>query len=598
MDPVAWVSFLGAVAATLAAARAARRRRVGAAVALLVLVSALLHGNLAWHEGLGRWDERYHAVVARNLIDHPLVPTLIERPLYDADRSDWLESHVWLHKPPLATWLMAGSMALFGENEPALRLPSVLLASLAVALTFLLARRFLDETAALLAAGAHAWFGRLALLSAGMRATDHVDAIFIVFIELGVLLAVLASDRLGARRRAAWWLTAATGAVTGLAYLTKDAPSLLVLAVFGVCVWQRCDGGWRRLAAPAVAFAVAAALAAPWRLYTALGFPDADAGLGALALSRMTRVVESHAGPWSFHLANLSAHYGPLTWIPIVGFLAVALARRRDWLPLVAWLALTYLAFSLAATKMDSYVLIAAPVIFCALGWFAAACGGALLDPSNPARRRALYGAVLLLVAASYTVGAVLKVHDPTDRIARRPLWAQELQYLGEQVAHLPGGPWVVFGAPAQIEAMFYARATFSKSPPRPKHLEQARARGLAAAVYGWPDDPLVQWARESEGVRFIPCDPRALAARQLLQRIRAEKLEDALIVNAPEAAVVAPYLHRLEHLDVLGAVQPEHRDVRRAVERGRRIAVIERPGESVPGALASLPGAVVLRAE
>jgi len=34
----------------------------------------------------------------------------------------------WLEKPPLYFWLMAGSAALFGETEFAMRLPAVMLA--------------------------------------------------------------------------------------------------------------------------------------------------------------------------------------------------------------------------------------------------------------------------------------------------------------------------------------------------------------------------------------------------------------------------------------------------------------------------------------
>jgi 4-amino-4-deoxy-L-arabinose transferase len=593
MDPVAWLSFLGALAATIGAAAAAGRRDPRVPLLLLFLAALLLHGNLAWHEGLGRWDERFHALVARNLLDHPLVPILIERPLYDATASDWFNSHVWLHKPPLATWLMAGSMALFGENEFALRLPSVLLSASCVVLTFLIARRFLGVTAALLAAGFHAWFGRAALLSAGLRATDHVDAIFVFFVALGVLLALLAADRLGDRRRGAWWLTAATGVVTGLAYLTKSAPSVVVLAVFAVAVLPLRSTWLRRLSALAVASAVALAVAAPWTLYAALAFPDAYAESRSIVLDRVLHAVEGHAGPWYFHLANLPDHFGLLTWIPLLGFVYVASVRRRDWLPLVAWIGLTYLAFSLAATKMKSYVFIAAPVIFCALGWFAAAYleSWGRLSP----RRRVLYGVTVLAVVLAYAGGGALKVHRPWRPLDRTPLWAEELRYLGEQVEHLPPGPWVVFGAPAEIEAMFYARATFSVLRPEPKHLAQARARGLQVAVYGRKDDLRLTRAGEFEGVRFIPPEPRTLAARRLLVRIYELGLGDALIVNAPYGDEIAAYLNRIGYLEVLGAVSPANPAVARAVERGRRIVVVERVGESIPPELARLPGAVLL---
>ena len=41
-------------------------------------------------------------------------------------------------QPPVALWLMAGSMRVFGVNEIAMRLPSLLLSTGAVLLTFLI----------------------------------------------------------------------------------------------------------------------------------------------------------------------------------------------------------------------------------------------------------------------------------------------------------------------------------------------------------------------------------------------------------------------------------------------------------------------------
>src|SRR5262249_61927276 len=61
---------------------------------------------------------------------------------------------------------------------------------------------------------------------------------------------------------------------------------------------------------------------------------------------------------------------GPLVWLVLVVFAATAVTSRRDLLPLVGWIALTYAAFSAAATKMDNYVLVALPAVFCAYGWF------------------------------------------------------------------------------------------------------------------------------------------------------------------------------------------------------------------------------------
>src|SRR5687767_15833441 len=109
------------------AARAARRGRPRMAALLLVALALLLRGYAAADPHLHEWDERYHAVVAKNLLRHPLRPTLYDDPVRPYDNRDWLASHLWLHKPPLALWTMAGSVGVFGANEAAVRLPSIVL---------------------------------------------------------------------------------------------------------------------------------------------------------------------------------------------------------------------------------------------------------------------------------------------------------------------------------------------------------------------------------------------------------------------------------------------------------------------------------------
>ena len=77
------------------------------------------------------WDERFHALVARNLLSHLATRTLVEAPV-GAASLDWMRAHVWLHKPPLSLWLMALSRGAFGAGELALRLPSLVLHACAV----------------------------------------------------------------------------------------------------------------------------------------------------------------------------------------------------------------------------------------------------------------------------------------------------------------------------------------------------------------------------------------------------------------------------------------------------------------------------------
>ncbi|HZX96024.1 MAG TPA: glycosyltransferase family 39 protein, partial [Myxococcales bacterium] len=136
----------------------------GTALALAMSMDDFLHP----------WDERYHAVVARHLISHPLVPTLYEEtPLPMAPV--WGSGHVWIHKPPFPLWLMAASLRLLGTCEFAVRLPSVLLLAACAFATARIGSRLLDERAGLIGAFLVAVNGNLLDLASGRKPTDHVD---------------------------------------------------------------------------------------------------------------------------------------------------------------------------------------------------------------------------------------------------------------------------------------------------------------------------------------------------------------------------------------------------------------------------------------
>jgi 4-amino-4-deoxy-L-arabinose transferase len=117
---------LGAAGFSYVLALAAwRRGRPGLAAGLFVAAGLGLRLYASGDDYLHAWDERFHALVAKNLMAHPLRPTLYDTPLLPYDYRDWQEAEVWLHKPTLrvardSAWHLVGG-----------RLPS-LLASLFV----------------------------------------------------------------------------------------------------------------------------------------------------------------------------------------------------------------------------------------------------------------------------------------------------------------------------------------------------------------------------------------------------------------------------------------------------------------------------------
>jgi len=275
----------------------AQNKSYSMALFLILLVGLLLRIYAASDLYLHEWDERYHALVAKHMIAAPFRPTLYAHPVLDYDYRSWVSNHIWLHKPPLPLWLMAISLQAFGINEWALRLPSILASTLAIALTYEIGKYYLDQKSALLAAFLHAIHGLVIELTGGKIATDHYDVLFLVFIELGIYFSIKYTKGTSHLK---WPI--AIGMSMGLAILTKWLPALIILAVFwGVAMstkknWLYLirDGG--------VILFTASLLVLPWQWYIFQEYPLEAAWESAYNTQHITQGVEGHLEPWYYHL--------------------------------------------------------------------------------------------------------------------------------------------------------------------------------------------------------------------------------------------------------------------------------------------------------
>jgi 4-amino-4-deoxy-L-arabinose transferase-like glycosyltransferase len=119
----------------------AARRAAGAAVAVSVLLAALLLGPGLGRAPLDDPGEGQHAEIAREMLGGSWIALRLNGVRY-------------FDKPPLLYWLTAASFTLFGLDEGAARLPSLLGALFAVAGTTLLGARLLGPAGGLLAGAA------------------------------------------------------------------------------------------------------------------------------------------------------------------------------------------------------------------------------------------------------------------------------------------------------------------------------------------------------------------------------------------------------------------------------------------------------------
>jgi 4-amino-4-deoxy-L-arabinose transferase len=412
------------------------------ALTLMLIASFGLKLHHLGHLALKGLDESFHAVVAANLLEHPLAPMLIDRPLLPYDYRNWSSNHVWLHKGIVPLWQIALSFKVWGVETFGLRFPSALLTTLSALLTYLIGRELLDRGAALTAAFLHAFSPQMLMLAHGYAFSDHIDVALVFWAELGIWLVVRAM------RTGRLSYAALAGAAQALAFLSKMYPALIVTGV-ALVAWlapamrlaRREDtrlAGKHLLALLGVSIAVAA----PWLIWTAVKFPDEFRHEYLYALWHFGADVEGFAAPWDrvvfgYALASLDLFY-PLALASTV-FLLVRAAQMRDirqWI-ILAWALGVFVTFTVARSKTPSATAPGWPALYLIVGATVAraARGDGLMLGT------CLVATVLMVVARGGF--DVLAKGGASGEILRRNIWV-----LWHALAALGGGAALQLVAP------------------------------------------------------------------------------------------------------------------------------------------------------
>ena len=340
-------------------------------VSLILAATFLLKLRHLDHTALTQWDEAHHAVVARNLLKHPLRPTLYDVPYLPYDSRKWSENHVWLHKPILPLWQMALSLAVLGFSTFAVRLPSAILSTAAAWLTYLIGKELLDRPTAVIAAGLQAINPFVFLLVHGYQFGDHIDVALLFWVEVGVYYLVR-SLRTGSTSD-----VKLAGIAQGLAYLSKSYFAALVSGL-ALSVWlaqalalhHSASPPEKRMSLRRLGLLLGATLltVAPWTFYCLVNYPGEIAYEEAQIWRHLTAKVEIWGAPWDrvafdYLICIYGVWYTPVLVAGIV-LLPSAIARRDLGLCfLYAWGLGVIVPHLLAVTKTPSATVIAMPAL-------------------------------------------------------------------------------------------------------------------------------------------------------------------------------------------------------------------------------------------
>ncbi|MCW3072359.1 MAG: glycosyl transferase family 39 [Bacteroidetes bacterium] len=459
------------------------------ALALLIVCGLLLRFYTSCDFFLHTWDERYHALVAKNLMHHMLVPTLYDKPVLPYELGNWPANHIWLHKQPLPLWTMAGSMCLFGVNEIALRLPSILMTSAGIYLTYYIADYLFGKKTAFVAAFLYSINGLIIEMAAGRVATDHIDVFFLFFIELGIFFTILSAQK----KKILY--TVLVGFSLGAAILCKWLPALIIIPVWLFILLDAKSVGYKKLFFHFLILAASSIIVfLPWQLYIFSTFPAEASWEASFNMKHITEVLDRQGGPFYYFLNRIRINYGELIYLPLIWMCWNTFKDKLNFkfAALFCWIMIPILFFSSVSTKMQGYILFTAPALFMITAefWYV------LSNARKTSGYKWLYSLIMVLMIALPARYCIERI-KPFERSERNPQWAMDLRILGQK--DIKNG--VMFNYPRPVEAMFYTGLTVYPEIPGSDVIGELQKKGYIIIMND--DGRLPAEIRNISGIAF-----------------------------------------------------------------------------------------------
>lgn len=323
------------------------------------------------------------------------------------------------HKPALTYWLMISAYHMFGVNEFSARFSSAVLGVLTVLLTYSIGRRLFN--------GEVAFWGSLALATslmftvASRAATPDAPLIFAVTLAMWIYTRFgfpAESEREFAHVHPAslsyyptkWWQIVLLYSAMGVAVLAKGPVGLILpTAIIGMFLLiqrlparEAAGNAWLELLVgplrpfsplhfvktvlfmrPLLALVACLAVALPWYLWVAArDFRFVEGFFWEHNFNRATNAFEGHAGPPYYYLLAICVGFFPWS-IFFAPLLVDLVGRLRSGRPdpqraavifLCCWIGVWLVAFSIAQTKLPSYVTPLYPALAVLTGIFVQRC--------------------------------------------------------------------------------------------------------------------------------------------------------------------------------------------------------------------------------
>lgn len=456
---------------------------------------------------LNLWDERFHALVGKNLMKHPLMPTLYDDPVVPMAYDRWDHAYIWLHKQPLFLWIISLSFKVFGVSEYSLRIPSVIMASLIVPMSYRTGKLLINENSGYISAFLFTTSFYLMKLVSGRQELDHNDVAFLFFISASIWSWI---EYVHSRSKK--WLIL-IGLFSGFAVLTKWLAGLLIYLgwftylITGLFNEKLHDGKnhnprYSGFGDFVFSILITAFIAIPWQLLIFSWYPAEASKSISYTSMHFFYVIEGHGGSLWYYFINISQLYGNVL-VYCIPFGLIFLYYKIQKLPLrIGFLIIpifVYFFFSLAKTKMASYPYIAAlPVYIGIAGFIDYLFSGKFAFLSNKKWNGFLLTGFLIIIG-------LLNFKTEEANKAVNSMQIHNKAVFQNLSQTLPAN-MVVFNVRGRhyIECMFYTGLPSYNFIPSLFQYEEIRKRGRKAAIFKTSRDTIPNYLLNSPGTLII----------------------------------------------------------------------------------------------
>jgi len=480
-------------------------KKQGASLFFLVIAGVILRILVAGLDPfLFTWDEQFHALVAKNMMNHPFKPMLIVNPVLDYDYQSWTSNHIWLHKQPWFLWQIALFFKIFGVNEFVLRLPTALMFSLLILIIYRIGKLLTNPEIAWCGAFIYTFSFFFINFVSGSTFTDHNDSAFLFYIALS-LWAWAEYTSSGTRN----WIYL-IGIFAGIAILNKWLAGLLVYSGWFISIFANKEKEERvqEIKNIVVALVYTVIVALPWQIYILMAFPKENQYVFLFNNSRhFMDALDTHSENRWYHYYLLMQQYGGLlvffVILPGLYYLVSAMRNKTMKIAVVTWIAVTYIFFTVAATKMPMYCTIVSPFIFLGLGAILAK-GIQKFREYLPARKYIFIVALLLgyLAYDNLSINELDNIHS-----VKQTNWkecrvrAMTDKYVARRI---PSKDYVIFnsGGFNAVMLMFYSENTAYGFYPDKEQYRMLKTAGVKMATF--VDENLPDYMRKDPEVYRI----------------------------------------------------------------------------------------------